>query len=708
MSRQQPPWSGYGGAEPYREPVRRRRPGVVRTLHRRRWQLVPVGVGVLAYLTAVLAGADPGTVAAGGIPLVVVGGWQLKRSPLRPAEVLYARVVLAAVALWVAAAVTFGLHAVWVQAANPLGVVVLGVPWWRHRSVRGRVRVEKLLGAWDDWAGQAGAGGVRAVSGTAGRVADRLRLELPRGRMRADELGQRLLSLAQVKGLPEHALRLDTGITKTDPGLVDILITHDDPWRDAHGVPVDIVHPAVVDPMGWVEGGHSICQPIPYGLDENGREAVVSLRLASGGRLVVITSKKGGGKTVTINNLLAGLTRCGDKDVVLINLKEGGKSTREWAPAVLMHATTAQQARKAMQWVEQEEARRAAQTRDPVMVPTPYRRAIVVVIDEYSLLASLAPAVAEAVERRAKTMRSASGAMVLADQRVDSVYWTGGLRSQVDDVLAGRMERVQDAKGIFKAWREVDLTAFPEELAGLMAHYAGVGRPVVMSRSWRLEHPDDIGGLVALVLSVTAGDSDSDGLGARDSDSDTGRDSDSLGYRDSDSDRAPVAVGAAGGDSDSSRYDMSPGGDTLPPRSTFGEDATPQDQHPLPYVRGSGAQAARSRVDTVLRDVAAAGPPAVADLSREQLRRLAAERPPADDPTPDEVDLDELIKAAIRDAGHAGASMAELVEDLDRARSTIQMRCSLMARLEPAPIHAQPPRGRHARWYWGPPPTPNA
>lgn len=690
--RQRQPWGNYE-VQRYREPAPRRRPGVFRSLHRRRWQLVPVGVGVLAYLTAMLAGADPGAVAGFGLPVVVGGGWQLKRARLRPAEVLYARVVLVAVALWVAAAVLFGLHTPWVQLANPALVVVLGVPWWRHRSVRGRVRVEKLLGAWGDWADQAGAGGVRAVSGTAGRVADRIRLELPRGMMHAEDFALRLRSLAQVRGLPEHTLRLDTTITKTDPGLVELLITHDDVWRDKHGVPVDLVHPAVQDPLAWVERQHSICQPIPYGLDENGRETVVSLRTAAGGRLLVITSKKGGGKTVTINDLLAGLVPCEDAEVVIINLKEGGKSTREWAPAVRIHATTPQQARHAMRWIEQEESRRAQETRDPVLVPTPRRKAIVLVVDEFSLLATLAPSVAEAIETRVKTSRSASGATVLADQRVDSTHWTGGLRGQVDDVLAGRMERVQDAKGVFKAWREVDLTAFPEELAGLLAHYAGVGRPVVLSRSWRLEDPDAIRGLVALALSQAADDSDSDsGAG-------------------SDSDRQPVGVGAAARDSDSDSgwYGASPGAgsDSDTPRSTSGV-ATPQDQLPPPYERGSGAAAARGRLDEVLQRSTAGGPPAVANLDREALRRLAAEQPPADDPTPAEADLDELIKGLIRDAGLAGISMAELVEDLDRPRSTIQLRCSVMARLEPAPIHARPPRGRHTRWYWGPPETPNA
>lgn len=680
---------GYG-IEPYRpEPERPRGPGVFARVRRRRWQLVPLVVGFVAWLAAVGITLRPGGGAAAGAVAGVLLWWWLGRSRLRPKETRYARTVLVVAALWVAVSVWTHLADPRVQVADPVLVLLLGLPWWRHRGVRGRVRVEKTLGDWPDWSQQANASGVRAVSGTAGLVADRIRLELPRGRMRAEEFAGRLQYLAQARGVPEHRLRLDTDITKRDPGLVDLLITHTDPWRDAHGDPVDIPHPLLEDPIGWVERRRTVCEPIPYGADDNGRVSQVVVRNGKGGRLVVLAGKKGSGKTVTLNDVLAGLVPADDVDLVLINIKEGGKSTREWGPAVTRYATTPGEAFKAIRWAQEESARRAEASPDPVMVPTRARKCIGVVIDEYSALVAALPAMGGEVETWAKTMRSASGFLVLADQRPDSGAWSGGLRGQIDTVLCGQMENQRDAKAIFPAWREVDVTVFPEELGGLHARYVGKSQPVSLARSWRLEDFSDIGGFVSLYLSLTDGgwrDSDMSqgGRGGRDSDMSQWRDSDTLGD-----------LGLA-------EYD---GDDAPPPRSSFGEGDMSQDQHPLPGQRGAQGAAHRDKIDSVLEDVAGAAQrdrAAAADLSRAELRRLGADRP-APDSTREELDLDRRILDEIEEAGAAGLSMGELVNILNAPRSTVQARCSAMARQSTPPVHARPPRGRHTRWYWGPP-----
>ncbi|MEU7617171.1 hypothetical protein AB0B27_13905 [Micromonospora rifamycinica] len=609
------------------------RPSVMRKwLRRHRWQLVPIHVATGAYAVAGIADQWPtagyGTLAVAGAGAVA---WL---SRVSPAERAYGRLAVAGAAGWVVVADlagpwTIGSAALWTAA-----LIAAGRPWWRSHRVRGRIRVDELVDAWPAWSDRASLGGVRIVSATAGRVHDRLRLELLRGQQRARTVAEHLEDLASVRGIAPWRLRTDQQITATDPGLVDLLVTHTDPWRDEHGRPVPLPHPAVADPAAWCAPAR-MADPIPYGVEAGAAAAAVALRNERGGRFLAIASKKGGGKTVLLHDLLAGLCRMVDVDVAMIDCKEQGKASRPWAPRLIRRATTPTEALALLRWASAENDRRGADSPDPVLQPTARRRALVVVIDEYGALALGDERVKEEVEVLARKIRSASGALILADQRPDSSTWTGALRGQLDEVIVGLLENRRDAKAILPSMDGLDPTEF--ELSGQMVQQAGKKGRQVEARTWHLEQPEDITAVVEACR-----------------------------------DRWPA--------------------NPITSRST--QEVGMPDPAPLP--RGQRAHDIRQQIRDGLDAITRQDHSGVPDLTVDELRACAAANP-GPEPTAAERSLDERIYAAIKAAPPGGLAMGDLVEAVQEPRSTVQVRCAAMRRQ--GRVHTDPPKGRHARWH---------
>ncbi|TDC81916.1 hypothetical protein E1193_13520 [Micromonospora sp. KC606] len=637
----------YARSEPIPQPEPRRdqqtghtppsRSTMRRWLRRHRWQLVPVHVATGSYAIAAVADIAP---SIGYSCLVVAGGTGLALAQrLSPAERVYGRAVVAGAAGWIVLADIAGPWSLGAGAAWLVGLLAGGRPWWASHRVRGRIRVDELVEAWPDWSRRAGLGGVRIVSATAGRMYDRLRLEVVRGQQRARHVVEHLEDLACVRGLPPWWLRVDPTGGGSDPGQLDLLVTHTDPWRDQQGRPVELSHPATVDLDAWCQPA-SIRQPVPYGVDVDGTIATVALRNERGGRLVAIASKKGGGKTVLLHGLLAALCRMVDVDIAVIDCKEHGKASRPWAPRLIRRATSPAEALDLLRWAGAENDRRGADAPDPVLQPNAQRRALVVVIDEYGSLVLGDERVKEHVEALARKIRSASGSLVIADQRPDSSTWTGALRGQVDEVIVGLLENRRDAKAILPSLEGVDPTDF--DLPGQVVQQAGKRGRQTENRTWRLEDPADIAAIVEACR-----------------------------------DRWPAEqIGGASPNTS---------------RSTSELERTLE----LPR-RGEGAERVRAQIRATLDALAAQDHTGVPDLSAEEMRQRgqAAPLPP---PTAEEATLDERIMTAIRDAPEGGIAMADLEREVGAPRSTIQVRCSILRRQ--GRVYAQPARGRHARWH---------
>jgi len=607
-----------------------------RWLHRHRWHLVPVKVGAGAYALAGLADVWP----AGGYTTLAAASavslGLLQR--VSPAERVYGRLVVAGTATWIALADLAGPWTIGSASLWAAGVVTAGSPWWRSHRVRGRIRVDELVEAWPDWTARAQMPGVRIVSAEAGRVYDRLRLELQRGRQTARQVVEALERYASVRGIPTWRLRVDQQITTTDPGLVDLLVTHTDPWRDQQGRPIELPHPSTTDLDAWCQPA-SICDPIPYGITADGQPATLRLRGDQGGRLIAIASKKGGGKTVTLHNLLAGLTRMVDADIAVIDCKEGGKASLPWAPRLIRRATTPAEAIALLGWAEVENGRRGAESPDPILRPTPQRRALVVVVDEYGALTLADGRAGDLVERLARTIRSASGALILADQRPDSSTWSGALRGQIDEVIVGRLENMRDVRGILPSVEGVDVTEF--ELPGQMVQQAGKRGRQVEVRTYYLEDRVDIAAIVH---------------GCRD--------------------RWPQEQVTA----NTSR-------------------STPDLEQTLELPRGMRAEDVRAKIKSELGAIAAAHAELknVPDVPIDEMRRRGQATPPPE-PTPEERSLDERIYEAIRSAPEGGLAMGDLEAALPGVpRSTLQVRCAALRRQ--GRVYTDPPKGRYARWH---------
>lgn len=605
-----------------------------RWLHRHRWQLVPVHVATSAYAVAGLADAAPtiGYIVGG---LAGAAGLALAHR-LSPAERLYGRLVVAGTAGWVLIADAVGPWTLGSAGLWAAGLWAGGGPWWRSHRVRGRIRVDELVEAWPDWSRRANLGGVRIVSASAGRVHDRLRLELVRGQQRARTVVEHLEDLASVRGVAPWRFRIDPQGGGEDPGQLDLLITHTDPWRDSQGRPIPLLHPAVEDAAAWCAPAR-MTDPIPYGVEAGAAEASLALRNERGGRFIAVASKKGGGKTVLLHNLLAGLCRMVDVDIAVVDCKEQGKASRPWAPRLIRRATTPAEAISLLRWAADENDRRGAASPDPVLRPTAERRALVVIVDEYGALALGSDQVKDEVEILARKIRSASGSLILADQRPDRFTWTGALRGQIDEVIVGRLENSRDAKAIMPSTEGLDPTEF--ELPGQVAQQAGKRGRQIESRTWHLEDPADIAAIVEACR-----------------------------------DRWPAA----------SVEQVTPNTS----RSTL-EDT-------LELPRGAGAAQVREQIRDALNAIGQQDHSGVPDLSVDELRRRAQAQPPAE-PTEAERTLDERIVTAIRDASPTGIAMGDLVESIKEPRSTVQVRCAALRRQ--GRVHTDPPRGRHARWH---------
>lgn len=392
----------------------------------------------LAALTAAL------TALSARPPAVLASRW----GPLaRPAERVYMAGTVALGGGWLSAAVAWGPDTRPLPALVMLGTVAAGLPWWLHHRRRARVRVERTIEAWPQFAEAVGLPGSRIVSAAVDRWGWTGRLALRRGQTAQQATGQ-APAIESALGIRPGALRIEPDPHRADRAVLRVIET------DPHAAPI----PWPVRAAGSVL---SVASPVELGLFEDG--SVVLLRLLY--RNTLVGGVIGSGKSGVLNVLLAALAACPDVVLWGVDLK-GGMELRPWAVRLGRLATDPGEAVALFADAVVEVRRRAesqAEQGRRLWEPTSDAPALVLVVDEYAELPDDAHLHADSVARLG---RAVAVTLLAATQRpTQKAMGHGAVRSQMDNRVCLRVRERRDAdlvlgQGMYAAgWRPDALDA---------------------------------------------------------------------------------------------------------------------------------------------------------------------------------------------------------------------------------------------------------
>jgi S-DNA-T family DNA segregation ATPase FtsK/SpoIIIE len=449
-----------------------------RLIWRYRSELAPLTTaGALALTAAWTHARHPGwapalaalTVAA---TAVIASPWTARRAARwwavldRRTERLYAASVVGLGGGWLSAATAWGPGAPPLPALAVLGTVMAAVPWWAHHRRRARVRVERTIEAWPQFAEGIGLPGSRILSAVVDRWGWNARLALRRGHTARTAI-EHAGAIESALGVRPGAVRLEPDPHRADRVLLRVVET------DPHAGPI-----RWPTGTGSTEpGSPSIAVPVTVGVFEDG--SPVRLRLLY--RNTLIGGVVGAGKSGLLNVILAALTGC--RDVVLwgIDLK-GGMELRPWARCLGRLATTAADAVQLLADAAAELHRRTteqATSGQRLWSPSPAAPALLVVVDEYAELPADAHPYADSLARLG---RAVAVNLLAATQRpTQQAMGHGAVRSQMDNRLCLRVRERRDTdlilgQGRYAAgWRPDVLDAPGKFLLSTPDH--GAARP---------------------------------------------------------------------------------------------------------------------------------------------------------------------------------------------------------------------------------------
>lgn len=430
-----------------------------RLLWRHRSELAPFTAALVLAVVAVWAHA---THPSWAVPLAVTTATAVtvlavpysarwaRRWPIldRASERLYAAAVIALGGGWLAAATAWGPGARPLPTVALLGTVAAGVPWWTHRRRRARVRVERTIDAWPQFAAALGLPGSRVVSAVVDRWGWSARLALRRG-----QTARHVIDAAPAI---ESALGVRPGAVRVEP----------DPHRADRAVLRVVESDPLAEPLPWPGLRHqqqprSVTAPIELGVFDDG--SPVLLRLLY--RNALVGGVVGAGKSGVLNVVLGYLVACRDVVIWGIDLK-GGMELRPWAGCLGRLATTPADAVSLLGDATAELDRRAAELSERgerLWRPTPDAPALVIVMDEYAELPDDAHSLADSLARRG---RAVAVTMLAATQRpTQAAMGHGAVRSQMDVRICLRVRERRDTdlvlgQGMYAAgWRPDGLDA---------------------------------------------------------------------------------------------------------------------------------------------------------------------------------------------------------------------------------------------------------
>jgi FtsK/SpoIIIE family len=354
-----------------------------------------------------------------------VGRWASRWAVVsRPAERLYAASVVGLGGAWLAAATAFGPTRPPLPTVAMLGMLAAGVPWWTHHRRRARVRVERTIAAWPQFADAIGLPGSRLLSAVVDRWGWTGRLALRRGqtaRHAADQVG----AIESALGVRPGGVRVEPDRHRADRAILRVVET------DPHAQPIPWRAPAA----------SSITATVDLGVFEDG--SPVTVRLAY--RNTLVGGVVGSGKSGVLNVLLAALVACADVAVWGIDRK-GGMELRPWLACLGRLATGAADAvelLRAAVAVLDARAELLAARGERLWRPTPAAPALVIVVDEYAELPEEADEYADSIARRG---RAVAVTLLVATQRpTQQAMGHGAVRSQMDTRICLRVRERRDA-----------------------------------------------------------------------------------------------------------------------------------------------------------------------------------------------------------------------------------------------------------------------
>ncbi len=355
-----------------------------------------------------------------------VGRWAARWPVVsRPAERLYAASVVGLGGAWLAAATAYGPTRPPLPTLAMFGTIAAGVPWWAHHRRRARVRVERTIAAWPQFADAVGLPGSRLVSADVDRWGWTARLALRRGQTVRNAV-EKIGAIESALGVRAGSVRIEPDARRSDRAVMRVVET------DPHA-----------EPIRWRERGAaaSVLDPVDVGVFEDGSAARVLLAY----RHALIGGVVGSGKSGVLNVLLAALVVCRDVAVWGIDRK-GGMELRPWLSCLGRLATGVEDSvgllRDAVAVLDARAEELAARG-ERLWRPTAAAPALVIVVDEYAELPEEAAESADSIARRG---RAVAVTLLVATQRpTQQAMGSSAVRSQMDVRICLRVRERRDA-----------------------------------------------------------------------------------------------------------------------------------------------------------------------------------------------------------------------------------------------------------------------
>jgi hypothetical protein len=255
--------------------------------------------------------------------------------------------------------------------------------------------------------------------------------------------------LAEIEGLPKG--RVDA-YPDAIAGRLWIDTRRIDPWRRP------AMHPAAsgqLDPAAefaqFTPPRATIREPVAIGVDPD-TGAPLQVRLwdpRDGAKVITVIAKKGGGKTVLLDNLTERITACDDAVLIQVNLSKALED-RWWQLLAAASALDGEASKALMilSFIDQLITHRPRGGRTTrVHQPTPDAPLYVLKLDEIDRLASIPDAKA-LLQLITSKCRSEGVTLIMAGQR-GTAQWTGGgdVQSQVDIAIYGKFARDSRERG---------------------------------------------------------------------------------------------------------------------------------------------------------------------------------------------------------------------------------------------------------------------
>lgn len=379
----------------------------------------------------------------------------------REIERKYVRAVTAASGTWASVASVVGPDYL-LLVVLLIGVIVAGVPWWRHKLVRpaepgdaddAEAEAAALLAHWArQWVGvrdRLGLERSRVIAAIGSAEYVQLTIQLVPGVQLAEDVKNMRAKIAGALRLGTRSVRVET--VKTDASLVKVFLVKTSPiavevrWSDA----VTMLPTSLQAPATFV-----------LGRDETGKW----LRVDPRGHWMIIGESRSG-KSNGLHALMANITACPEACAVMADLK-GGSVAKRWAASLAKPvADTPAKAERLLKAIDRMIDQRPAFA--PVdegdgdqLDPTEDMPAMFVVIDEFAEIKTKAPHLIPVVESIARRGAAVGFYLVLVaqDGSLES-FGTEALRGQLTRRLCYRVAKADNAQYVLTGWSKLAVTS---------------------------------------------------------------------------------------------------------------------------------------------------------------------------------------------------------------------------------------------------------